>query len=294
MRILLIVNAHSRRGDTDLSAATAILERAGHAVTVERVPKSRFAADLIRSRAGDFDAIVLGGGDGTPHSAAPALVEAGLPVGLIPLGTCNDLAHSLGIPADMEGAAAVIAAGETAAIDVGEVNGTLFFNVAHIGFGSILHVKKKMKRRLGPLAYAVAAGGALRGFSRFRATIEWPGGSERLALFNITVGNGRFFGGTVMVSEAARIDDGLLHLFTLRTKSAPRLLAMVPFFLRGRQRLASGVTTRTSESFDIRTSRPMAIRADGKKIGETPAHFRLRHGALRFFVPGAAFRQSAE
>lgn len=287
MRILLIMNAHARKGDEPLDAALEVFARAGIAVIEERVARGRESPSVVERRAGEVDAIVLAGGDGTVHAAAPALLTAGLPVGLLPLGTANDLARAVGLPLDLGPAAEVIAAGATRRIDVGEVNGEAFFNVAHIGLGASLAdgLTATMKRRFGPFAYTLAAMRSLGGLRPFRAEIV--AGDERLAIltFGVTVGNGRFFGGSGLVAEDAEIDDGLLHLFAISTKNPFRLALILIQVTRGRQGRSKWVRTMVAPAIDVTTVRPMAIRADGKRMTETPAHFRLRSGALTVFAP---------
>ena len=160
MRILLIVNRHARRGREPIDAALAVFARAGIDVVHERwCAGERGRPPPSSERAGDVDAVVLAGGDGTVNQAAEALVASGLPVGILPRGTANDLARAIGLPLDLAAAAEVIVAGATRRIDVGEVNGKRFFNVAHIGLGAALadSLTGRMKRRFGPFAYALAA-----------------------------------------------------------------------------------------------------------------------------------------
>ena len=287
LRILLAVNAHARRGSGPVDAAVAVFRRAGFDVLHETVSRSNGVPALVREHAASVDAIVLGGGDGTVNSAARDLLAAGRPVGILPLGTANDLARSVRLPLDLEGAAEVIVAGHQRRVDVGEVNGELFFNVAHIGLGAALedNISTSLKQRFGPFGYTVAAAVALARLRPFRATITAGDGQHRFAGFSITVGNGRYFGGNGTVADDAEIDDGLLHLFALATKNPLRLAAMLPSIMTGRQGTWEGVRTLKAPAFEIRTGRPMKIRADGKMIGETPASLRVHPSALAVFAP---------
>jgi diacylglycerol kinase family enzyme len=93
---------------------------------------------LIREHGGEVDLVAVAGGDGTMNAAAEGLVATGLPLGILPTGTANDLARTLGIEADLEAAVKVIAAGHTRRIDLGLVNGHPFFNVASMGLSAEL------------------------------------------------------------------------------------------------------------------------------------------------------------
>jgi diacylglycerol kinase (ATP) len=167
---LLVVNIHSRHGSEAAGVVAGALERAGLPVLPGGAVQAGALPALIRRFADQVDCVVLGGGDGTLNAAAPGLIATGLPLGIVPLGTANDLARTLGIPLDPAEAARVIAAGRVRSIDLGEVNGRPFFNVASVGFGVDLTraLTRDSKRRWGALGYAVAglrAVGRLRPFS---------------------------------------------------------------------------------------------------------------------------------
>ena len=99
-RALLVVNPRASRGSGSIAAALKALEAAGMVVTEARPgPKERIS-DIILSHAATSDLVIVGGGDGTLNAAAPAIMESGLPLGVIPLGTANDFARTVGIPTD--------------------------------------------------------------------------------------------------------------------------------------------------------------------------------------------------
>src|SRR3546814_14081498 len=134
----------------------------------------------IRYWSSDVCSSDLSGGDGSISSAAPAVIESGLPLGIIPAGTANDLARTLSIPLDFAAAADVIVEGHSRRIDVGTVHGHAFFNVASIGLSSELAqtLDPATKKRVGRLGYAVAALRVILAVQRFRARIRRTGGSR--------------------------------------------------------------------------------------------------------------------
>src|ERR1700759_2463898 len=132
---LLVVNAHSRRGAGAAETVTRVLREASVPVIPRDCERASDLSDLIRATKRDIDSVIIGGGDGTLNAALPGLLETALPLGIIPLGTANDLARTLGIPIDPAAAAHIVARGALQRVDIGEVNGYPFFNVASIGFG---------------------------------------------------------------------------------------------------------------------------------------------------------------
>lgn len=287
-RALLIVNAKSRRGRNAQAAVTAALEDAGLRVLYETCSTPESLPPLISRMADQVDRVVIGGGDGTLNAAAPALRSSGLPLGIVPLGTANDLARTLGIPTDPVAAAQVVAAGRTTRIDLGEVNGQPFFNVASIGFGADLAdaLTRDSKRRWGSLGYAVAALRLLRRMRPFTTEIVHGGASQISRTVHIAVGNGRHYGGGMTVEAAARIDDGRLHVFSLEVASMWRLLQMLPALRSGRHQPWSEIRTLAGEEIEIRTRRPRSVNTDGEITTRTPARFRVLPGVITVFVSG--------
>ena len=142
-------------------------------------------------------------------------------LGILPMGTANDLARTLGVPDDLEAAAEVILAGRRRRIDLGTVNGKPFFNVASIGISVELarELSGELKRRWGRAGYALAALRALARAERFSATVSENGTTLRTRTMQIAVGNGRFYGGGTVVAEDAVIDDGHLDLYSLEIRN---------------------------------------------------------------------------
>ncbi|MBB4040420.1 YegS/Rv2252/BmrU family lipid kinase [Microvirga flocculans] len=227
------------------------------------------------------------GGDGTLNAAAFGVIEAGLPLGILPLGTANDLARTLHIPFDLDGAAQVIADGHTRRIDLGIVNGEPFFNVASLGLSAELAQKltRDIKRRWGRLGYALVALKVLAQARPFRATITSETESVRVRTLQIAVGNGRFYGGGNAVEKDAAIDDQHLDLYSLELERAWKLALMARSFRYGQHGAWEEVRAVRAKEFDIRTRRPRPINADGEIVTQTPAHFSIRPAAVTVFAP---------
>lgn len=293
-RALLIVNHQARRGAEAAEAAHDALEMAGIAVARFETPPGLSCAEAItaglaRDPAGGIDRIVIGGGDGTLNGAIPGLLEAGLPFGILPLGTANDLARSLGIPLELEAAARVIAEEAPRVVDLGEVNGHRYFNVASVGFSAELagELKAEAKQRWGKLGYGIAAFGLLRRARPFTATLIHDGRTDRVKTIQVSVGNGRHYGGGMTVSEDARPDDGLFDVYSLEVDHWWRLVALIPWLRSGTQGRWKDVRAFRTTALELRTRKPRPVNTDGELTTHTPAVFRLHRAALRVFAPPA-------
>jgi diacylglycerol kinase (ATP) len=284
---LLVINRRARRGLEGINAAMEVLESAGiDIVEAEMAPRERMAEEIAED-ARNVDIVIVGGGDGSLNSAAPALLKAGRPLGILPLGTANDLARTLDIPTDLAGAARVIADGQSRRIDLGEVNGIPFFNVASIGFSARLarSLTSEAKRRWGSLGYGLAAVRLLAESSPFTVEIEHDGAIEVVRTVQLSVGNGRYYGGGMTVEETAQADDGRLDVYSLEVPHWWHLIALAPRLRRGTQRRSRRVRAFPTVEMTVRTPRRHEVNADGELVSATPAHFRIIPRALEVFVP---------
>lgn len=286
-RALLIVNRYSRSGQSDLDAVNERLKQAGLAVEMVFSENPRSITELIQTHQHNCDRIIIGGGDGTLSAAAEALLASNLPLGILPLGTANDLARTLSIPLDPVEACGVIAEGKLHRIDLGCVNSHYFFNVAHIGFGVTLarELSAETKKQWGVFGYARTAFAALKKRSSFRAEIWDNGWIYKTRCFQIAVGNGRHFGGGLTVAHNARIDDHTLEVWSLEPLDLWELIALVPAILRGRHLEHRRVWHNRTQSLEIRTRKRMPVSADGELTTYTPAKFHILPSAIAVYVP---------
>ncbi len=286
-RALLLRNPKSRRGGESIDPVLRRLEDGGIATTVETFEHlPEIARDIVRLRE-SADLVIVCGGDGSVSSSALAVMESGLPLGIIPMGTANDLARTLDLPLDPAEAAGVIAAGVTRLVDVGTVNGHAFFNVASIGLSSELAqgLDPALKKRFGRIGYALAALKVLTRASVFGATIIEKGRATRVETYQIAIGNGRHYGGGNVIEQDAEIDDGSLDLYSLELKNVWKLALMLRSFRSGTHGAWQEVRTAKCTEFTIETRKPMPINADGEIVTATPALFKVHPRAVAIFAP---------
>jgi lipid kinase YegS len=266
-------------GNAGLRAAVQKLRQDGHAaevrVTWEAGDAARMTAEAIAEAGeGKVNCIVAGGGDGTINEVFGTAYKAGLPpdcsLGVLPLGTANDFAHSTGVPLQDPTAALRLAATASPQwIDVGLLDGKPFVNLASGGFGSRVTVETdpELKRRLGGLAYLftgishLAELGANRG--RFCAEgFSWEG-----RFVAVAIGNGRQAGGGVPLCPDALIDDGLLDLMILPELDHSARLDVFSHLLRdGAASIRAEEVTTRSSWIEFESDEDLNVNLDGEPI----------------------------
>jgi diacylglycerol kinase (ATP) len=289
-RVLLLVNHRASRCVAMLAAVEARLRGAGIDYLAPRVQRKEDVCQTIERHAGEIDRIVIVGGDGSIHTALPGVLKAKLPLGVVPGGTANDLARTLGLPLDADAAIVAILRGRRRAVDVGLVNDIPFINAASLGLTtSVTHnLDRPLKKRFGVLAYAIATAKALSKVRPFEATVRTPEQRTRLWSVQVVIGNGRHFGSGMTVDESATIDDGLLHLYSIGTQRWWNLVSLLPALMRGTHGRDRRVHNVTASHIELQTRPSMTISADGEFVTRTPARFGVMRGALEIFLPDEA------
>ena len=284
-KALLLVNPYSRRGRNSITQVRDLLDQAG----IERLEPSgqEAATETIAAYASAVDCVIVGGGDGSLNAAAPGLLATGLPLGVLPLGTANDFARTVGIPLDLAAAVDVIARWRTTQVDLGDANGHPFFNVASIGFSADLAMAltEKAKKYWGKLGYGLVAARLLADSRLFTATLEHDDFSEELRTFQIAVGNGRFYGGGMTVHAEATATDGMLDFYSLEVDHWWKLLALLPSLRKGTHGQWDDVRAFSTKDLIIRTRKPRPVNLDGELKTKTPVRFTIREKAISVFVP---------
>ena len=284
---LLLINRHSRRGSETSEQVVRELKALNFKVFEESTEQPQQLTNIIRSYRDRVDLVIVGGGDGTLNAAIEGLLDTQLPLGILPLGTANDLARTLNLPQSIPQACQVIADGYTQRVDLGRVNHKHFFNVASLGLSVQItnQLDKKLKRRWGVLAYAYTAMRVIWQARPFRAEIILGDKSISVKTLQIAVGNGRYYGGGMTVADDAAINDQRLDLYSLECQHWWQLLLWLPAMRLGTHSGWDGIRTLEGQEFVIHTRKPLPINADGEIVTQTPAKFRLVPKAIAIFVP---------
>jgi len=284
---LVLVNRHSRSGGTQLDAGLGRMVARGFEVKRCELGAVPDLDEQLGRLLPQRDRVIVAGGDGTVSMVAAKVMAIRVPLGIIPLGTANDLARTLGIPPDVADAFEVAAGDRRTSIDVGDVNGRVFLNVAHIGLGVDVtrQLSKEVKRRWGILGYARALWRAFEANRSFRAEILCDEIRRHVRCIHVSVGNGPHYGGGMKVHEDAAIDDHRLDCYYVRPMSIARLARFAHLIRAGKHRDTPIAEHLRGEQVLIRTRRAMSISADGEIVGRTPARFSIVPDALEVFVP---------
>jgi diacylglycerol kinase (ATP) len=301
---VLLVNTAARQGAQTFERArkylTALDLPLVEAWAVERpedLPRLVRAAVLGGARR-----VVVGGGDGTLSSAANELWNRPVRLGVLPLGTCNDFARSLGLPLCLEEACRVAAGHSVRRVDVGTAGKRVFLNAAGIGLSTAVtrRLNDDLKRRLGRGAFAVAAATEAVTHRPFRAVLRCGPVAHEVEAHVVVVGNGRFHGGGQLVAPNASHEDHQLDVYVIRSahpvgaaqgEPAERLrdlwnlIQVAVKVRRGTHLEHPAVLHLTSRSLHVEAEPAQDVDLDGELWGQTPTRFEVRPAALEVLAP---------
>jgi diacylglycerol kinase (ATP) len=289
-RALLVINRHSNQGENLAEKAISLLQNRNFEIIVCRPSPEESISQIILTHAAAVDFVILGGGDGSLNAGLDALVQTNRPVAILPLGTANDFARTVGIPTKLEDACDLIEKGNTKKVDVGRVNGKYYLNAASLGMSTDVTrlLDKKRKRFFGVFAYLFVAIIAIWKARRFSAEFIHDGGRFHARVVQIIVGNGRYYGGGMTISENASLNDGMLDVVCLETEKWWQILRLFPALRSGKYLSFHKVTTLRTKTLQVTTQVPKSVSTDGEFTTATPAFFEVLPEKLEVFVPEAS------
>lgn len=288
-RALLIVNPASRRGAATLGAATHAFARSGVACAVHATTHSGHAEELARAHAGDVDAVFALGGDGTVMEVLHALQGGDTPVGVLPAGTGNLLARSLGIPMSVPKAVSALLGGETTRIDLGRLEGGRVFAIAAgvgIDAAMVQEASARAKRRFGVLAYVLAGARAALRMDEFalRATVD--GVTHEFRATAALVANfGTVLGGLIHLGPDIRENDGVLDLCVFSPTGVPDALRLGWRLVRHDFRPDGSMHFLKGRTMHLETAPRRVAQADGELLAPPTLQVTVAPLAARVLVP---------
>jgi YegS/Rv2252/BmrU family lipid kinase len=283
----LVVNARSRKGRKLFRRACRRLHALPYPVDAYAVKDPKDLCDVVaRALAKKPDLLILGGGDGTVSGLVDQMVGHDVVLGVLPLGTANSFARTLGIPLDIDGAIDVIAAGNSRRIDLGMIDKDYYANCAALGISPQIAetVPHGLKRVLGRIGYLGWAAWQFTRFKPFTLIVGSGDREERLRVVEVRIANGPYHGGTELV-ESAEVDSGEIVVQAVLGHFKRRLIrnwfrAVVRH--KGRH---EDVREFRGRSLRIDTEPRLPISIDGEVLAHTPVTARIAPGIIEVMAP---------
>jgi len=240
---------------------------------------------LRRAVAQQFRRVIVAGGDGTVHHAARILAGTNVELGLIPLGSANNIAGSLRIPDKPRNAMRLAAGGRAHPIDIGRCGRHIFLEAAGIGFHA--HVLKiysrSQSKSLVRSAYAIVRTGIE--MEPLHVTLTADGARRRHVISQMTISNLPMYGANFKPSPHARPDDGLLDVVLVPYTAAAALPVFVAALRAGTFHTMPGVITFSCNKLEIETQRPAPLHLDADASFFTPATIQTHCACLKIVRP---------
>jgi YegS/Rv2252/BmrU family lipid kinase len=260
------------------------------------VPAQELASlhDVLRPLGSPPPLIVAAGGDGTVGAVADKLAFTELVLGILPLGTSNDFARSLGISSNIDRAVALLTVGKVATVDLGRVTtaggkATHFAHAATAGLNvnfAKLATRASLRKRMRRLTYAVAAAVAFRHRDPFDCTLVHDGEAHSLRLTQLSVINAPVFGGFLGLRVAgSNTDDRLLDVLAVEVLPAYRMVLAALYAVGRIKRPVKGVHPYHLRELSVQCASPVELAVDGEVLGTLPADFEVAGDALRVITP---------
>ncbi len=247
--------------------------------------KAKEASKISEENLVKYNTIVAVGGDGTVNEVAKGMINKGLgTLGIIPGGTGNDMAKSLGIPMDPAESLEIILKGKRKMIDIGKANSYDFLNIASVGFDAeVVRNNVKIKKKIkGEISYAFSVIYTLLNFKSKKTKIEIDGQVLNEKILLLAVGNGKYYGGGMKILPMAKIDDGYLHICLISNISKLLLLFLFPTIFRGNHiKYKKYVKTYTAKTVKIIGEGELPLNIDGDIICAKDINFSLEERKLR-------------
>lgn len=285
----LVVNAHSRRGRRLYEGARSRLLAAGFTLLGAYPVDRPSELDTRLAAAADLgaDLLVAGGGDGTLGAAARMLAHRDVALGLLPLGTTNNFARTVGIPLDLDGAVDVLAGGAVIDVDLGVAGDLPFANHVGIGLSAdvMLKTPRRLKRVTGRAAYPLTALALLTRHRPLRATLRADGREHVFLTHQLYVANGGFQAGRPITADT-NADDRLLVAYPVGGPARRHLLHdTARNAVTGHRRTLHEESFLAVRELWLETDRPAQVEVDGELCGLTPVRIGLDANALRVMAP---------
>jgi YegS/Rv2252/BmrU family lipid kinase len=239
---------------------------------------------LLAMEAGEVPVVVSG--DGLLGAVGGAMAGSEVPLGLVPAGRGNDLARALGIPEEPEAAVAVLLAGKSRRIDVGEANGKRFLGIVSVGFDSECNrLANEIHWLHGNAVYAYSMPRTLIGWRPARFTIAIGEERKRISGYFVAVANNSVYGGGMYIAPEASLEDGEFDVVSIGEGGKLRFLWGLRDVLKGTHLDREEVSVFRTPRLELDASRPFPVYADGDHLTDLPVSLRVLPRSLSVIAP---------
>lgn len=292
MRTLVIANPRSgrSRGLGAAEKAARVMSGGGWDVTVRATGSPGDGARLAQEAARQgYDAVFACGGDGTLSQVVAGLLDTGIPAGLIPAGTGNDFARTVGLSRDPAEAARQALGGHAQAVDLLEANGGAAWSLNVMGVGFDAAVAARMNRRLrltgGAFAYITAVVQELTFHCATEVMLAVDGEVWQGLALLVAIANAQSYGGGMRIAPLASIDDALLDVVLVEAIGRLEFARSFPRVFRGAHLTHPAVRTWQGREVSLTTPQPCPVLIDGDLAGETPLTVRVSPRRALLWLP---------
>jgi diacylglycerol kinase (ATP) len=248
-----------------------------------------FARAAVRQR---HNYLIAAGGDGTLNEVVNGCASRAkeIRIGILPLGTGNDFARTLGLPRSLDNNIDILRGSKTKPFDIVQVKGPrarYFVNVSAGGFSGMVdrEITAKIKRTWGPLAYIRGAAAALPKLHAYKTRVVLDEREEfSTQLYNVIIANGRFVAGGLAVAPDADPADGLLEVVLIPKRGTAKLALIAAEIVMGKQLSCGATIFRKAKKISVSSRPRMWFNVDGELVGTAPAVFKIIPRALRFVL----------
>ncbi|PWC32455.1 diacylglycerol kinase family protein [Azospirillum sp. TSO35-2] len=296
MKVGIILNQQAgslvgRPIDAAKETIRTAFERHGATVDLHAVDGPQCTETIRRVLDSDAEMVVVGGGDGTLHSAVTLALPTGKALGVLPLGSLNLLARDLHIPLELEAAAQALAEGRLRAIDIAEVNGEPYTNSSILGFyPSVVQERERQRKQHRLLKWpgaALALAKTLYRLPMLDVRLDWGDGPRRMRTPILVVSNNVYDDGFGLILSRQALDAGKLGVYVARERNALAMLRLMGRLVAGSWKQDEALDTYAVTSLTVHSRRHHLRMVNDGEVRKmvAPLHYRIRPGALKVLAP---------
>ena len=298
MKHLFIVNPSAGKGKPlrlipvikQFFAANASLLGNDFVIEITQYPGE--ATEIVRRYvAGAKLRVYSVGGDGTLNEVVNGLIGSDSSLAIIPTGSGNDFVRSLPYDLPIHDLLFCTANGEAEPVDLAVVNGRYFINIASVGFDAeVVYQAQKMKNALMPshLCYFAGIVRTLCRYNNLRLKVSLDGQVREAKFLLMAIANGKYYGGGILPTPDARIDDGLLDVCLITEKNFLQIVTTLPKYIKGRHREIPGVDFYKVREVKVYSEREFPLNIDGEIVMAREAAFRIIPQGIKLVIPRTA------